>query len=152
MKCSPVFSLAVASLAALAASQALTPTVHAQPVPPPAYHVRIDRQKAEPGPSGLVIRGRITNTGALPLTYTQVTPMLLDRAGNEVYRGNGYLTVSPLLPGQSAEFRACEPTTPRFASLRMLFREAGHPVLVDPPRVSASPKATASTAKTAQTL
>lgn len=150
MKCSPLFLIVAASLATIATDQALTPIAHAQPVASSAYHVRLDWQKAAPGPTGLVICGRVTNTGALPLTYTQVTPTLVDHAGREVFRGSGYLTVSPLLPGQSAEFRACEPAAPRFAGLRMLFREAGHPVLVDPPRVSASPKAASSPAKTAQ--
>ena len=131
MKCSAFFSLAAASLAALAAGQALTPTVHAQPVSPPLYQVRLDWQKAELSPGGLVIRGRVTNTGTLPLTYTQVTPTLVDHTGNEVFRGSGYLTASPLLPGRSAEFRACEPSAPRFAGLRMVFHEAGHPVQVE---------------------
>ena len=131
MKRSPLFSLAAASLATLIAGQALTPTACAQPVGPPLYQVRLDWQKAEPGPGGLVIRGRVTNTGKTPLFYTQVTPTLVDRAGNEVYRGSGYLTASPLLPGRSAEFRACEPSAPRFAGLRMVFRESGHPVQVE---------------------
>lgn len=131
MKCLPLFLIAAASLVTLAASQALTPTAHAQPVGPPFYLVRLDWQKAEPGPGGLVIRGRVTNIGTTPLTYTQVTPTLVDRVGNEVFRGSGYLTASPLLPGRSAEFRACEPDAPRFAGLRMVFREAGHPVQVE---------------------
>ena len=143
MKCSPLFLIVAAPLATIAAA-------HAQPAAPSPYHVRLDWQKAESRPAGLVIRGRVTNTGALPLTYTQVTPTLVDHAGKEVFRGSGYLTASPLLPGQSAEFRACEPAAPHFAGLRMLFREAGHPVLVDPPRVAASPKAASSSAKTAQ--
>ena len=138
MKCSPLCVIAAASLATLAASQPLTRTAHAQPVSPPLYQVRLDWQKAERGPGGLVIRGRVTNTGKTPLTYTQVTPTLLDRTGNEVFRGAGYLTVSPLLPGRSAEFRACEPDAPRFAGMRMVFREAGHPVQVEGPRLSAS--------------
>ncbi len=129
MKCSSLFPLA-ASLTMLAAGQMLTLTVRAQPVSTPLYQVRLDWQKAESGPGGLVIRGRVTNTGTKPLTYTQVTPTLVDRAGNEVFRGSGYLTASPLLPGRSAEFRACEPAAPQFAGLRMVFREAGHPVRV----------------------
>ncbi len=137
MKCSPLFLISAASLATLAAGQTLTSTVHAQPVSPAEYHVRLDWQKAELGPGGLVIRGRVTNIGTQPLTYTQVTPTLLDRTGKEVFRGSGYLTASPLLPGQSAEFRACELSAPRFAGLRMVFREAGRPVLVERLRVSA---------------
>jgi len=131
MKCFSLFSLTAGFVTTLAAGQALTPTAHAKPVSPPLYQVRLDWQKAEPGAGGLVIRGQVTNTGTLPLTYTQVTPTLVDRTGNEVFRGGGYLTTSPLLPGRSAEFRACEPSAPRFAGLRMVFREAGHPVQVE---------------------
>jgi len=149
MKCSPLFLISAASLATLAAGQTLTSTVHAQPVSPAEYHVRLDWQKAEPGPGGLVIRGRVTNTGTRPLTYTQVVPALLNHAGHEVFRGSGYLTASPLRPGQSAEFRACEPTVPRFAGLRMLFREAGHPVLVEKSPVIAGQKTGTQSAKAA---
>ena len=136
MKCFRSSSLPAATLftlsCTLSAGQPFTPTAHAGPVAaPPVYHLRLDWQKAVPGAGGLVIRGRVTNTGTTPLTYTQVTPTLLDRAGREVFRGSGYLTASPLLPGQSAEFRAFGAAAPRFAGLRMLFREAGHPVLVE---------------------
>jgi hypothetical protein len=131
MKCFSLFLISAASFATLAAGQVLTTTAQAQPVSPPLYQVRLDWQKAEPGPGGLVIRGCITNTGTTPLTYTQVTPTLVNRTGTEVFRGSGYLTASPLLPGQSAEFRACEPDAPRFAGLRMVFREAGHPVQIE---------------------
>jgi len=150
MKFSPLFLIAAASLATVAAGQALTPPARTQAVVPLAYHVRVDWQKAEAGASGLVIRGSITNTGTTPLTYTQVTPTLVDHAGKEIFRGNGYLTASPLLPGQSAEFRACETDAPRFAGLRMAFREAGHPVLVEGPRASVSPKTMVVPAKTAR--
>ncbi len=150
MKCSPLFLTATASLATVAAGQALTPTARAQVVAPSTYHVRLDWQKANSGPGGLVVWGRVTNTGTLPLTYTQVTPTLVDRVGKEIFRGSGYLTASPLLPGQSAEFRACEPSAPRFASLRMVFREAGHPVIVDRPRVARGPKSLVPPARTAQ--
>ena len=138
MKCSPLCLVAAASLTTFAAAQTFTRTAYAQPVSPPLYQIRLDWQKAEQGPGGLVIRGCVTNTGKTPLTYTQVTPTLLDRTGNEVFRGAGYLTVSPLLPGRSAEFRACEPAAPRFAGMRMVFHEAGHPVQVEGPRLSAS--------------
>ncbi|MDQ2800419.1 MAG: DUF2393 domain-containing protein [Armatimonadota bacterium] len=131
MKLSPLFVIALASLGTFAAGQALLPTVKAQPVPNADYHVRLDWQKAERTVGGLVIYGRVTNIGRKPLTYTQVTPTLLDRAGKEVFRGSGYLTVSPLLPGQSAEFRDCELTAPNFAKLRMVFHESGCPVLVE---------------------
>ncbi len=151
MRCSTFFLLPAASLVRLYAGQTLAPTARAQPASAPlAYRVRLDWQKAEPVPGGLVIRGRITNTGTTPLTYTQVTPTFLNHAGTEVFRGSGYLTASPLPPGRSAEFRAFETSAPRFAGLRMLFREAGHPVLVDGPYPSAGPKALP--ARTAQAL
>ena len=147
MKCSPLFFAA----ASFGTGLILTPTTHAQPpVVPPAYHVRVDWQKAEAGVGGLVVRGRVTNTGTLPLTYTQVVPTLMDHAGREIFRGSGYLTVSPLLPGRSAEFRACGASAPRFAGLRMVFREAGHPVLVDRACVAVTSKAPAVPAETAR--
>lgn len=149
MNCSPLSVVAAASVAPLVFGQAFVPTAHAQAVSPPAYRARVDWQKATPSPGGLVIRGRVTNTGTSPLTYTQVTPTLVDHAGKEVFRGSGYITVSPLQPGQSAEFRACEPSAPRFAALRMVFHEAGHPVLLEQPRVSASVKERVPSVKTA---
>ena len=150
MKCSP--SLLVAAFVGVVAP-GLPPMSSASVQPPlalPTYHVRVDWQKAETGAGGLVVRGRVTNTGTLPLTYTQVVPTLMDHAGREIFRGSGYLTVSPLMPGQSAEFRACEASAPRFASLRMVFREAGHPVLVDRVNTAVKPKAPAVFAKTAR--
>ena len=147
MKCSPLF-LAAASFGS---GLALTPAACAQPpLVPPAYHVRVDWQKVNVGAGGLVVRGRVTNTGTLPMTYTQVVPTLMDHTGREIFRGSGYLTVSPLLPGRSAEFRACEASAPRFAGLRMVFREAGHPVLIDRARVAVKPKAPAVPAETAR--
>ena len=140
MKCSSSLLVPAVFLAALAPGQALTPTTRVRAVSTPSYHVRLEWQKALAGPGGLVIRGRITNTGSSPLTYTQVTPVLLDVCGKEVYWGSGYLTASPLAPGRSAEFRACEAAAPRFAGLRMEFREAGHPVQVEKPRMSAGPE------------
>lgn len=138
MKLSPLMMIALAPLGTFAAGQALLPTVKARQVSPTDYHIRLDWQKAERTPGGLVIYGHVTNIGRKPLTYTQVTPMLLDRMGKEVLRGSGYLTVSPLLPGQSAEFRDCELASPNFAKLRMEFHEAGRPVLVEAkPRVLA---------------
>ncbi len=118
---------------ALALAQALAPTARAQTVSvpaAPAYRLRLDWQKAERGPGGLVVRGRVTNTGRSALTYTRVTPLLLDGAGRTIYHGSGYLTAGPLRPGQSAEFRAFEPSAPAFAGARVEFHEAGQPVLV----------------------
>ncbi len=128
------FALVIAACgAALALGQVAVPTVRAQAVPtpaPPAYRLRLDWQKAERGPGGLVLRGRVTNTGRSALTYTRVTPLLLDGAGRTIYHGSGYLTAGPLRPGQSAEFRAFEPSAPAFARARVEFHEAGRPVFV----------------------
>jgi hypothetical protein len=128
------FALVIAACgAALALGQVTVPTVRAQAVPapaPPAYRLRLDWQKAERGPGGLVLRGRVTNTGRSALTYTRVTPLLLDGAGRTIYHGSGYLTAGPLRPGQSAEFRAFEPSAPAFARARVEFHEAGQPVFV----------------------
>lgn len=132
MKCSPLLLILTVSLATFAAGQCFVPTVHAQSaVIVPDYQVRLDWQKAERGVSGLVIHGRVTNTGRKPLVYTQVTPTLLDHAGKELLCTQGYLTVSPVLPGQSAEFRAWEPEAPRFAGVRVTFHEARRLVAVE---------------------
>lgn len=131
MKFSPLLVISLASLGTLAAGQALLPTVKAQPAISPDYHIRLDSQRAERTLGGLVIYGRVRNIGRKSLIYTQVTPLLVNREGKEVFRGSGYLTVSPLLPGQSAEFRDCESNAPDFTEVRMIFHEAGQPVLVD---------------------
>ena len=115
----------------LALSQALVPVARAQPNVTPPYRVRIDWQKANRATGVLIVRGRITNTGSRPLTYTQVAPTLVDAVGRVVYKVRGYLTVSPLAPGTSAEFRASGPEAPRFAALRTSFHEAGQVVLVE---------------------
>jgi hypothetical protein len=137
MKCSPILLIAAAAVAALTAGQSLVPTAKAQSLKAsPDYQVRVDWQKTERGLSGLVIQGRLSNTGRKPLVYTQVTPTLVDANGNEVFRGRGYLTISPLLPGHSAEFRACEAAAPKFAAVRMVFHEAGHLVVMETPPVT----------------
>ncbi len=115
----------------LAGSQIMIPTVKAQTPSVPDFRVRVEWQKAERGVSGLVMRGRIVNTGSKALTYTQVSPTLCDGAGKIVYTGSGYLTVSPLCPGQAAEFRACATHAPRFRSLHVALREAGQMVIVE---------------------
>ena len=132
MKISPFALAAAACAATLAVSQSIVPTVRAQSVVVPSYRVRVEWQKANRIAGGLTVRGRITNTGREPLTYTQVTPTLVDAAGRSVYKVNGYLTVSPLLPGVAAEFRASGPLPPRFSGLRTAFYESGLPVLIEP--------------------
>ena len=128
----PHFALAaVASAATLAISQSFVPTAKAQFVSLPSYRVRVDWQKASRIAGGLTVRGKITNTGTLPLVYTQVAPALVDHGGRVIYRASGYLTVSPLLPGASAEFRACGPEAPAFAGLHTSFRESGKSVIVE---------------------
>jgi len=77
--------------------------------------------------------GRVLNVGSKPLAYTKVMPVLEDQNGNTVYTGNGYLTISPLQPGQSAEFRACEPNAPALSQWHIEFREAGNRVVVSEP-------------------
>lgn len=127
---SPVICLA-AGAATLLFSQSLIPVARAQPVRAPDYRVQVKRQKAVRSFGGLVITGRVTNTGRKPLTYTQVVPVLFDASGKAVYQGSGYLTASPLLPGQSADFRACEIHAPTFHDLHLAFRESGMPVQVE---------------------
>ena len=123
----PPFALAgVACAAALILSQTMIPTAKAQPISVPNYCVQVEWQKAERSLSGLRISGRVINTGNKALTYTQVTPTLCDGSGKVVYTGSGYLTVSPLRPGQSAEFRAEAADAPAFRSFHVTFREAGH--------------------------
>ena len=132
----PPFALAgAACAAALACSQTLIPTAKAQPinlaVSVPEYRVKVEGQKAERSLCGLRLSGRVTNTGCRELTYTQVVPTLCDRAGKIVYKGSGYLTVSPLRPGQSAEFRMGLANAPAFRTFHVTFREAGQPVQVE---------------------
>ena len=153
MKRSPLLLIAAAAVATLAASQSLVPTARALPVASlPDYQVRVESQKTERGLSGLVIHGRLSNTGRKPLVYTQVTPTLIDVNGKEVFRGRGYLTVSPLLPGHSAEFRACESAAPEFAAVRMVFHESGQLVVVEMPRVTVSKSVVQQPAKVARGL
>jgi len=128
----PPFAFAAAVCAAtFGLSQSLVPTVMAQSAPAPHYRVRIEWEKASRIAGGLTVRGKITNTGSRSLIYTQVAPLLVDAAGRVVYRTSGYLTVSPLPPGASAEFRACGPEAPAFAGLHTAFHEAGQPVIVE---------------------
>lgn len=131
----PLPTLALSCLAALAAAQVFTPTVHADTKAAlPDYQVRVLSQTVTRGVGGLIIQGRLRNIGHKPLTYTQVTALLTNAAGQEVFQGRGYLTVSPLRPGQSAEFRVCEPDAPTLGTVQVAFREAGHPVLAVMPR------------------
>ena len=132
MNISPFTLAAAACVATLAAGQSLVPKARAQPIAVPSYRVRVEWQKANLVAGGLTVRGKITNTGSEALTYTQVTPILVDKAGHSVYKVSGYLTVSPLLPGASAEFRASGPLPPRFAGVRTAFYESGQPVLIEP--------------------
>ena len=138
MKISPFTLAAAACAATLAVGQSLVPTVRAQSIAVPFYRVRVEWQKANRVAGGLTVRGKITNTGSAPLTYTQVTPILVDAAGHSVYKVSGYLTVSPLLPGDSAEFRASGPLPPKFAGVRTVFYESGQPVLIEPANKEAS--------------
>ena len=138
MNISPFALAAAACAATLAVSQSVVPTVRAQSVVAPPYRVRVEWQKANRVAGGLTVRGKITNTGSEPLTYTQVTPILVDAAGRCVYKVSGYLTVSPLLPGAAAEFRASGPLPPKFSGLRTSFFEAGKAVLIEPAAKEAS--------------
>ncbi len=126
----PLAAVALPCLAALTAAQVFAPTVRADTkASVPEYQVRVLNQTVTRGVGGLVIRGRLRNVGHKPLMYTQVTALLTDAEGLEVFRGHGYLTVSPLRPGQSAEFRVCEPNAPTAGTVQVAFREAGHPVV-----------------------
>lgn len=128
----PSFALSTAVCAAtLLVSQCHTSTVRALPLSVPTYRVQVQGTTATRTVRGLIITGRVLNTGSKPLTYTKVVPTLEDRNGKIVYAGSGYLTISPLQPGQAAEFRACEPNAPAFRKCHIAFREAGCPVLVD---------------------
>lgn len=101
-----------------------------QPLSGPPLRVTVEWQKAVPSACGLTITGKIRNAGTQPLTYVQVVPLLSDRMGRVVYRGSGYLTVSPLAPGQSAEFRAFAADAPVFSRVSLTLRESGRPVTV----------------------
>ena len=130
----PLAAVILPCLAALAAAQAFAPTVHADSEGSlPEYQVRVLKQTVTRGAGGLIVQGRLRNTGHKVLTYTQVTSLLTDNSGREIFRGQGYLTVSPLAPGQSAEFRVCEPDAPTLGTVKIVFREAGHPVVAELP-------------------
>lgn len=134
MNFSPFILTGAAGIAALLFCQVVIPTAKAQPLPRPGYRVTVEWQKADRNLSGLVIRGCLRNTGSQPLIYTKVSPLLLDGQGKTIYEGSGYLTVSPLRPGQSAEFRACASDAPLFRRLQLALREAGRPVIVETSR------------------
>ena len=107
------------------------PAASAPLVPAQTLRVTVEWQKTTPGSRGLLITGKIRNTGTQPLTYTQVVPLLSDQKGRIVYRGTGYLTVSPLKPGQSAEFRAYAADVPAFTRMTLALRESGRSVTVE---------------------
>ncbi len=132
MNISPFTLAAAACAATLAVGQSLVPVVRAQSIVTPSYRVRMEWQKVIRAAGGVTVRGKITNTGSAPLTYTQVTPTLVNASGRGVYKISGYMTVSPLLPGDSAEFRASGPLPPKFAGVRTVFYESGQPVLIEP--------------------
>ena len=138
MNISPFTLAAAACAATLAVGQSLVPTVRAQSIVTPSYRVRMEWQKVIRVAGGVTVRGKITNTGSEALTYTQVTPTLVNASGRDVYKISGYLTISPLLPGASAEFRASGPLPPKFAGVRTVFYESGQPVLIEPANKEAS--------------
>ncbi len=130
----PLAAVVLPCLAALAAAQVLAPTAHAETAAAvPDYSVRVLSQSVKRGVGGLIIQGRLRNIGRKPLTYTQVTSSLTDSGGQEVFRGHGYLTVSPLPPGQTAEFRVCEPDAPTAGKVEVTFRERGHSIVAEMP-------------------
>lgn len=130
----PSYALVAAACAAtLIISQSCIPTVNAQDVTIPNYRIRFEWQQVKRAASGVLVRGVVTNTGSHPLVYTQVAPLLVDKTGRVVYRATGYLTVSPLVVGASAEFRAYCPSAPVFAQVKTVFREKGTLVITESP-------------------
>ena len=131
MKFRPCSLVAAACAATLAVSQFCIPIVKAQDVAAPNYRVRLEWQQVKKVAGGVVVRGVVTNIGSRPLVYTQVAPLLVDKVGRVVYRASGYLTVSPLVVGASAEFRAFCPAAPTYAQVKTVFREEGAPVILE---------------------
>lgn len=130
----PLAAVILPCLAALTTAQVFAPTVRADSAKSDSgYQVRILSQTVTRGAGGLVVQGRLRNIGHKALIYTQVTSLLTDARGREIFHGHGYLTVSPLLPGQTAEFRVCEPNAPTVGTVQIAFREEGHPVVAELP-------------------
>ena len=131
----PLIAIVLPCFAALAAAQVFAPTAHAETAAsPPEYQVRVLSQSVKRGVGGLVIQGRVRNSGRKPLMYTQVTALLTDAGGHEVFQGHGYLTISPLPPGAAAEFRVCEPDAPTAGKVKIVFRERGQSIVAELPR------------------
>lgn len=144
----PLATLVLPCLAALAAAQVFAPTVRADTVAAaPEYQVRVLSQTVTRGVGGLIVRGRLRNIGHRALIYTQVTALLTDAGGQEVFQGHGYLTVSPLRPGAAAEYRVCEPNAPTEGAVQVAFREAGHPVVALMPRQTAQVESASTTVR-----
>ncbi len=126
----PLTAAILPCFAALTAAQVFAPTARAETAASaPDYSVRVLSQTVKRGVGGLVIQGRLRNIGRKPLTYTQVLSRLTDSSGQTVFRGHGYLTISPLPPGAAAEFRVCEPDAPTKGKVEVAFQERGHPVV-----------------------
>ena len=128
----PFAAVVLPCLATLVAAQVFAPTVRADSAKSDSdYQVRVLSQTVTRRAGGLIVQGKLRNIGHRALTYTQVTAQLTDAGGREIFRGHGYLTVSPLPPGQTAEFRVCEPNAPTAGKVEVAFREAGHLVVAE---------------------
>ncbi len=154
MRLSPVLLISAAGLVTFGVSQTLTPTVHAQTVhaqtvhaqtvhaqtnpAAPALRVSVQSLHTKQTSGGVEVTGKIVNTGRQALSYPAIVCVFTDAAGAEIGHADGYFTLGPVGPGQSAGFRAVAPTVPAFAKVILRLREAGQTVTVQPLAQSAS--------------
>lgn len=154
MQIPPAFFAAAAVIATAGIGQILPPTVYAQtmhaarsrpaPTQPPVqsptqagdYRVRVEGLTLLSAGGAWEINGRVVNTGRKTLTYTSVVALLTSPSGQEIGRGDGYLTAGPLTPRQSAEVRAAIPAISardhkQFAHAALTLREAGQNVAIE---------------------
>ncbi len=139
----PVLLVLAAGAVTLAAGQISAPTARAQSAPiqsalAPKYRVSVQNLHTKRTAGSTEVTGRVVNIGASALTYTAVTAVFTDAAGQEVGSAAGYLLAGPLGPGQSAGFRAVAPNAPAGSVVSLRLREAGHAVAVDAGRLSAA--------------
>lgn len=133
MRFFPLLFVSAAGLLTLGVSQALSPTAHAQADPAaPALRVSVQSLHTKQTAYGMMLTGRIVNTGRQALTYPSAVCVFTDAADREVGRADGYLTAGPVEPGRSTDFRAMAAALPAFAKITLRLREAGKTVIVQP--------------------
>ncbi len=128
MRLSPISLVFAAGAVTLGISQTLAPTAHAQAVPAAsALRVSVQSLHTKLTAGSIEVTGRIVNTGRQALTYPTVVCVFTDAAGAEVGYAAGCLTRGPIMPRQSAGFRAIAPALPAFANVTCICAEPDKP-------------------------